>query len=359
MRREGAPVLILAGGTGGHIFPGIAVARVLQARGIAVSWLGSTQGLEGTLVPPTGIPLDQVEVSGLRGKGLRAVAMAPWRLLRAVAAARRVVGRVRPRAALALGGYASGPGGVAAWLCGVPLVVHEQNSVPGATTRLLRPLASRVLTGFPGALGRRGEHVGNPVRPEIGAISAPAERLAGRAGALRLLVLGGSQGARRLNQSLPAALALVGAGDIAVRHQCGQAGVEATRAAYAERGLAAEVEPFIADMAAAYAWADLVVCRAGALTLAELCAAGAAAVLVPLPSAVDDHQTRNAELMVARGAALRIAESDHLDAQLAGAISSLRDARPRLLAMSQAARALARVDAGARIADACLAVGRP
>ncbi|MBP6692738.1 MAG: glycosyltransferase, partial [Xanthomonadales bacterium] len=206
MSRGNGPVLILAGGTGGHIFPGLAVARTLQSRGVPVSWLGSTQGLEGTLVPPTGIPLDQVEVSGVRGKGVLALLAMPWRMLRAVLAARRVVRRVRPRSALALGGYASAPGGIAAWLCGVPLVVHEQNSVPGATTRLLKPLSQRVLTGFPGALGRRGEHVGNPVRPEISAIQAPALRLSARSGVLRLLVLGGSQGARRLNQGVPAAL---------------------------------------------------------------------------------------------------------------------------------------------------------
>ena len=355
MSRGNGPVLILAGGTGGHIFPGLAVARTLQSRGVPVSWLGSTQGLEGTLVPPTGIPLDQVEVSGVRGKGVLALLAMPWRMLRAVLAARRVVRRVRPRSALALGGYASAPGGIAAWLCGVPLVVHEQNSVPGATTRLLRPLASRVLTGFPGALGRRGEHVGNPVRPEISAIQAPALRLSARSGVLRLLVLGGSQGARRLNQGVPAALEQAGAEGIEVRHQAGSAGFEATRADYAARGITAEVEAFIADMAEAYAWADLVICRAGALTLAELCAAGTAAILVPYPDAVDDHQARNAELMVARGAALRLGESDHFDTQLAAAIGALRGARPRLLAMGEAARALARADAGARIADACLA----
>jgi UDP-N-acetylglucosamine--N-acetylmuramyl-(pentapeptide) pyrophosphoryl-undecaprenol N-acetylglucosamine transferase len=359
VKNKGGPVLILAGGTGGHIFPGIAVARTLQARGVAVSWLGSTQGLEGTLVPPTGIPLDQVEVSGVRGKGLFALLAMPWRMLRAVLAARRVVRRVRPRSALALGGYASAPGGIAAWIAGVPLVVHEQNSVPGATTRLLRPLSRRVLTGFPGALGRRSEHVGNPVRPEIAAIAIPAQRLSGRGATLRLLVLGGSQGARTLNLAVPAALALAGPEDIIVRHQSGPAGLAATRADYAARAIPAEVEAFIGDMAAAYEWADLVICRAGALTLAELCAAGVAAVLVPYPQAVDDHQTRNAELMVARGAALRLAESDDLDAQLAGILGTLRGARPRLLAMSQGARALDRADAGQRIADACLAGPRP
>jgi len=299
-------------------------------------------------VPPTGIPLDQVEVSGVRGKGVLALLAMPWRMLRAVLAARRVVRRVRPRSALALGGYASAPGGIAAWLCGVPLVVHEQNSVPGATTRLLKPLSQRVLTGFPGALGRRGEHVGNPVRPEISAIQAPAQRLSARSGVLRLLVLGGSQGARRLNQGVPAALEQAGAEGIEVRHQAGSAGFEATRADYAARGITAEVEAFIADMAEAYAWADLVICRAGALTVAELAAAGVASLLVPFPHAVDDHQTTNARFLSSAGAAILLPQ-DQLTPERLAEIRNL--SRQQLAQMAEKARALARPEATAAVAQ--------
>jgi len=350
------PVLIMAGGTGGHIFPGIAVAHELRARGVPVLWLGSTGGLETRLVPQAGLTIEVLAIAGVRGKGVVALLMAPLRIARAIASAWRILRRARPRSALALGGFASGPGGVAAWLARVPLVVHEQNSVAGVTNRILAHFAKRRLCGFSGAFAR-AEWVGNPVRGEIAALASPQERNIGRAGTLRLLVLGGSQGARALNAVLPQALARLSAAQRPnVRHQCGAKFRDAAQAAYAQAGVTAQVEPFIDDMAAAYAWADLVVCRAGALTLAELAAAGVGAVLVPFPFAVDDHQTANARAWVAAGAALLLPESEAGAERLATLLGELLADRERMLAMAQAARTLAKPDAARRIADACLEV---
>ncbi len=350
-----APVLIMAGGTGGHIFPGIAVARELAARGVPVVWLGSAHGLENELVPKSGIALETIEVSGVRGKGAAALLAAPFRIVRAIAEALAIVRRLRPRAALAFGGFASGPGGIAVWLARRPLIVHEQNRVPGYTNRTLARFARRVLAGFPDAFARDVEATGNPVRVEIAAIASPAHRLASRAGPVRVLVLGGSQGARSLNRAMPAVLRALPA-DLAVtvRHQAGRASLDATIAAYAGDPRV-KIEPFIDDMAAAYTDADLVVCRAGALTLAELCAAGVASVLVPFPAAVDDHQTRNADYLVEHDAAIRIRDDADLTTNLTAALSRLMRDRARLVAMASAARGLARPDAASRIADACLA----
>ena len=350
------PVLIMAGGTGGHIFPGIAVAQELLARGIPVLWLGSAGGLETRLVPQAGLPIETLAIAGVRGKGLLALLTAPLRILRAVFAAWRVLGRTKPRSALALGGFASGPGGIAAWLRGVPLTVHEQNRVPGATNRILSHFAKKLLCGFDGAF-KHAEWTGNPVRREIAALPPPRERFAARADALRLLVLGGSQGARALNARVPEALASMPKDRRPiVRHQCGAKLADAARAAYAIAQVQASVEPFIQDMAAAYAWADLIICRAGALTLAELAAAGVGAVLVPFPSAVDDHQTKNAAAMMQAGAALLLPEGEASAERIAAALGDLLGDRPRLLAMAEAARTLAKPDAAARIADACLQV---
>jgi UDP-N-acetylglucosamine--N-acetylmuramyl-(pentapeptide) pyrophosphoryl-undecaprenol N-acetylglucosamine transferase len=357
---SGAPVMILAGGTGGHIFPGIAVGRELVARGVPVVWLGSEVGLENTLVPKAGFPLERIRVSGLRGKGALALLVAPFRLLRAVWQARAVVRRVAPRAVLAMGGFASGPGGVASWLLGRPLLVHEQNRVPGYTNRLLAMVARRVMVGFPDAFGtRRVDAVGNPVRADIAAIPAPAERLVDRQGALRLLVLGGSQGARGLNLAVPKALAALPATLVLeVRHQAGGKMIDDARRAYADAGVGADVVPFIDDMAAAYAWADLIVCRSGALTVAELCAAGVGSVLVPFPAAVDDHQARNAEFLVTTGAAEMLREGADLAERIAAVLARLLGDRSRLTAMAVAARALARPQATGAIADACLEEAR-
>jgi UDP-N-acetylglucosamine--N-acetylmuramyl-(pentapeptide) pyrophosphoryl-undecaprenol N-acetylglucosamine transferase len=349
-----APVMIMAGGTGGHIFPGLAVARELQKRGVPVVWLGGKVGLETKLVPQAGLELESLEFAGVRGKGMLTLLLAPLRLLKAAFAARAVFKRVQPRSVLSMGGYAAAPGGIAARLAGVPLVVHEQNRVPGVTNRMLARFASHVLTGFENSFPQ-GEWVGNPVRTEIAAIESPAQRFAARDDAIRVLVLGGSQGAQSLNQQLPQVFQRRGHSvNLQIRHQCGEKHLQKTREIYAVADVDAVVEPFIDDMAAAYAWADIVVCRAGALTLAELCVAGLPSVLVPYPSAVDDHQTRNAEVLVEAGAARLVAEGGDFIKRLGVALDELVRDREQLLVMANAARRLARPEAVKRIADICL-----
>lgn len=357
-RRErlDSPIMILAGGTGGHIFPGLAVATALHARGVPVTWLGADGQMETRLVPQHGITLDTIPVRGLRGKGIATLAAAPVRVARSVMAAWRVLRARRPRAVVSFGGYAAGPGGFAAWLRGTPLIVHEQNRAPGFTNRVLAQLARRVLTGFPQTFARREEYVGNPVRADIAAIAPPERRLprhdsGTHDGRLRLLVLGGSQGARALNEAVPRALAAMAGTPVQVRHQCGAALLDEARNAYAQAGVEGSIEPFIADMAEAYAWADLVVCRAGALTLAEVCAAGIGSVLVPFPAAVDDHQTRNAEYLVERGAARLLPQGDGLDTRLAEVIAPLARDRAQRMAMALAAREIANPDAAERVAQ--------
>ena len=351
--------MVMAGGTGGHVFPALATARVLERRGFSIVWLGTRRGIESRLVPAEGIPVEWLSVSGLRGKGLGTLLVAPVRLVVALFQALRAVRRHRPAVVLGAGGFASGPGGVAAWLLRRPLVVHEQNAVAGLTNRVLARLADRVLEGFPGSFGRgvHAEHVGNPVRPEIAAVPPPERRYPAREGRARLLVFGGSQGAARLNAVVPAALAeLPESLRPAVIHQTGRGGCEETVAAYQSRGIEADVRPFIDDMAGAYGWADLAVCRSGALTVAELTAAGLPAVLVPFPAAVDDHQTRNADHVVRGGAARLLPESQLTPVSLAATLRELLEAgRPRLAQMAAAARGMAITDADERLADACVA----
>ena len=360
MSRAGKqPILIMAGGTGGHVFPALAVARALEAAARDVVWLGTERGLEARIVPAAGIDIEWLSVAGLRGKGISAWLLAPLQLTRALYQACRVMSRRRPAAVLGMGGFASGPGGVAAWLTRRPLVIHEQNAAAGLTNRLLARLARVVLQAFPGSFNSRiaAETVGNPVREEIAAIDPPATRYAARRGELRLLVLGGSQGALALNRTVPAALAgLDAAVRPLVRHQCGERTLDAARAAYEAHGVEADIVPFIDDMAAAYAWADLVVCRAGALTIAELCAAGLPALLVPYPSAVDDHQTANARPMATAGAALIVPEAELTAARLATLLRDWLASRAELARRADIARGLARPDALERIAAACLAV---
>jgi len=352
------PVMVMAGGTGGHIFPALAVAHVLRERGVPVVWLGAAGAMETRLVPQHGIEIDTLPVAGVRGKGKLTLLAAPFRLLKAVNAARAVLRRRRPRAVVGFGGFASGPGGLVAWLSGLPLLVHEQNRAPGMTNRVLSKLARRTLSGFPGSFEKE-EVAGNPVRAQIAAIAPPEQRLAGRDGALRLLVLGGSQGARALNDAVPLALAALGETNIEVRHQCGEKLRAEAERTYADAGVPARVEAFIDDMAAAYAWADLVVCRAGASTLAELCAVGVGSVLVPFAAAVDDHQTRNAEYLVENGAALLLKQDAQLAANLQPLLRTLLADPARRLAMARAARTLARPDAAARIADIVLEESLP
>jgi UDP-N-acetylglucosamine--N-acetylmuramyl-(pentapeptide) pyrophosphoryl-undecaprenol N-acetylglucosamine transferase len=351
-----APVLIMAGGTGGHIFPGLAVAECLRAQGVPVVWLGAVGGMETRVVPAHQLELHTVAVGGLRGKGLKTRLLAPLMLLRALCASLLLVRRIKPRSVLSMGGYVAGPGGLAAWLLRRPLLVHEQNRVAGFTNRKLATIAKRVLAGFADALPQ-AEWVGNPVRGAIATLPIPTQRMAGRSGKPRLLVLGGSLGARALNQMLPQALAQLTASERPeVLHQAGARGLDEAREAYASAGVEAQVVSFIDDMAASYGWADLAVCRAGALTLAELTAAGLGALLVPFPHAVDDHQTRNAEVLVTVGAAELIQERDLDVQQLAQRLSSLLQDRPRMIAMAVAARTLAKPDAADVIARACMEV---
>jgi UDP-N-acetylglucosamine--N-acetylmuramyl-(pentapeptide) pyrophosphoryl-undecaprenol N-acetylglucosamine transferase len=349
------PVLIMAGGTGGHIFPGLAVADELKRMRTPVIWIGGIGGLEQQLVPQYGWKLETLPIAGVRGKGIVAKLTAPFRLARAVASALALFKRHMPQSVLSMGGYAAAPGGLAARLAKIPLVVHEQNRVPGMTNRMLQRFATRVLTGFADVFPN-GEWVGNPVRATIAAIAPPAERYAGREGPLRLLVLGGSQGAQSLNSALPEVLRRRGARlAVEVRHQCGAKHFDQARAAYMRANIEADVVPFEDDMARAYAWADLVICRSGALTLAELAAAGVPAILVPFPHAVDDHQTRNAEAMVAAGGARLVVEGDDFVKRLGAAFEEIGD-RAKLVVMAEAARSLAKPDAARRIADICVEV---
>lgn len=358
MNRQ-APVLIMAGGTGGHIFPGLAVAEALRGQGVPVAWLGAVGGMEAKVVPEHGIDLHLVRVGGLRGKGWTTRLLAPWMLLRALFASIAVLRRLRPRCVLSMGGYVAGPAGVAAWMLRLPLLVHEQNRVAGFTNRKLATMARRVLAGFADVLPR-AEWLGNPVRASIAELPKPRERMSGRAGRPRLLVLGGSLGARALNLAIPRALANLPADSRPeVRHQTGARGLDEARAAYVAAGVEAEAVPFIADMAQAYGWADLAVCRAGALTLAELSACGLGAVLVPFPHAVDDHQTRNAEVLVAEGAAELIKETGDKGTPLnielmTQRLSTLLGDRVQLLGMAEAARKLAKPNAAEAIAKVCL-----
>jgi len=351
------PILVMAGGTGGHVYPALAVARALQARSRDVVWLGTHRGLESRIVPAAGIDIEWISVKGLRRKGALALLIAPLQLALALFQSLGVIFRRRPAAVLGMGGFVSGPGGVAAWLTRRPLVIHEQNAAAGLTNRLLARLARVVLQAFPGSFNSpiNAETVGNPVREDIAAIAAPADRFANRQGRLRLLVLGGSQGALALNRTVPAALAQLDAEmRPVVRHQCGERTLDTARRAYSDNGVDVELLPFIDDMAAAYAWADLVVCRAGALTVAELCAAGLPALFVPYPAAVDDHQTANATPMTDAGAAAIIQESDLTPELLADLLREWLQSRQALLIRAEKARALATPHSLSRITELCL-----
>jgi UDP-N-acetylglucosamine--N-acetylmuramyl-(pentapeptide) pyrophosphoryl-undecaprenol N-acetylglucosamine transferase len=354
-----APILIMAGGTGGHVFPALTVARVLREQNQSIIWLGSRRGIENELVPRDGFPLEATRVSGLRGKGVGSWLMAPLKLGLAVFDALRVMIRYRPQLVLGMGGFASGPGGLAAWMLGRPLIIHEQNSVPGLTNRLLAGLAREVLEGFPGSFsaGVNARHVGNPVRPDIAALPEPSVRLAGRQGPMRILVIGGSQGARILNQTVPSAIGLLGADhSCEVCHQTGQTDYESTREAYRSIGFDAWVDAFIDDVAECYGWADVVICRAGALTVSELMAAGLGAILVPFPSAVDDHQTKNGQYLVAAGAAVLIPQSELTAESLATELRRCCDDRSLVMDRATRARSLARPDATNDVIDLCMTV---
>lgn len=349
--------LIMAGGTGGHVFPALATARMLQARGHEVYWLGSRGGMEERLIGETDIPMSLIQVSGLRGKGKLALVMAPFRLVRALNQALAVIRELRPDCVVGMGGFVTGPGGLAAWLTRRPLLVHEQNAIAGLTNRILARFAKTVMEAFPKSFGAEvvTRCTGNPVREEFAMMAPPEERLAGREGPLRLLVVGGSLGAQAMNQTVPEALARLPA-DLrpVVRHQCGEKNLDAAREAYEQQGVEASVEPFIKDMAEAYGWADLVLCRAGALTVSELCVVGVGAILVPFPHAVDDHQTRNGQQMVDAKAAILVPQARLTADMLAETLADLGKDRDRVMNMAKSARSLARPDATERVVNYCL-----
>ncbi len=344
-------IMIMAGGTGGHVFPGLAVADRLREAGWRVVWMGAPSGMEARLVPARGYDMAWVKFSGVRGKGPATLALLPLRLIFAFWQSLRALFALRPDVVLGMGGYVAFPGGMMASLLGRPLVIHEQNSVAGMTNRILARLADRVLAGFPGALPN-ATVTGNPVRADIAALPSPGARYAARSGPLRLLVLGGSLGAQALNETVPRALALLADGArLRVMHQSGTRHIEGLKSAYRSAGVPAETVAFIDNMACAYADADLVVCRAGASTIAELAAAGVASILVPFPHAVDDHQTTNARFLADRGAAMLLPQTLLTPERLAGMLRGLD--RAGLMDIAQKARALAAPDATRAVADIC------
>lgn len=348
-------IMIMAGGTGGHIFPALAVAHKMRDAGWRIVWLGNPAGMEARLVPQHGFEMRWLDFGALRGKGLARKLLLPFNLLRGFLQARRAISQVRPNVVLGMGGYITFPGGMMAALSGVPLVLHEQNSVPGLANKVLAGVADRILTGFPDVL-KKASWLGNPVRPEIAAVPEPVERFAERTGALHVLVIGGSLGAQALNEIVPKGMALLTESEQPqIVHQAGEKHIEALKANYAAVGVQAHCVPFIEDMAGAYAWADLVICRSGALTVAELAAVGVASILVPFPHAVDDHQTANAKFLVNVGGAFLLPQANLTPDSLA----LIRNySRGQLLEMAEKARSLAKPDAAGDVANICAEIAK-
>jgi len=347
-------VMIMAGGTGGHVYPALAVARGLRSNGCSITWMGSKGGFEAGVVPDNGFPLDEVSIKGLRGKGFLSLLLAPFTLLKALLEVRSILRKRKPDLVIGFGGFVSGPGGLMARMLKIPLVIHEQNAIPGLTNRVLSKFAVVVLEAFPGSFDKAATHTGNPVREEITQVMSPAERFSSREGNMRVLVLGGSLGAQILNEVLPEALALIDE-EIrpAVCHQSGRNKLEPTQANYAKAEVQAHISEFVDDMAGAYEWADLVICRAGALTISELAAVGVGSLLVPYPHAVDDHQTVNGQFLVNASAA-HLCPQSKLDAEsLAKKLMLLIKNPNRVKAMAFSAHQMAKPDATAHVVRVC------
>ena len=354
--RPVSSVVVMAGGTGGHVFPALAVAHYLAAQGVRIHWLGTRAGIEADLVAKNGFPITYLDVSGVRGQGIGRLLAAPFKLLVAVIKAAKLINAVQADCVIGLGGYVTGPGGVAAKLTGRKLVIHEQNAIAGFTNKMLAKIADKVLLAFPHAfaLSPKVSWVGNPVRREIAALPVPELRYAEHEGAIHVLVLGGSQGAVALNELVPEAFSLLSAEQRPlIRHQAGKKNLDKADARYRSLGVTADVTAFIDDMQAAYAWADLVVCRSGALTVSEIAAAGVASVLIPFPFAVDDHQTANARFLSDAGAAALFQQRDLTAATLAETLKTLLH-RERLLEMAHIARSLAKPESTALVAAECM-----
>ena len=347
-------VMIMAAGTGGHVFPGLATAAELQQRGHEVFWLGTRSGMENRLVPKSGIELEVIDMKGLRKNGIARLLAAPFQLLRAAWQVFTILRKRKPTVVVGMGGFVTGPGGVVARLMGIPLIIHEQNAVPGLANRLLSKIATRVLEAFPGSFEaeKAALAVGNPVRSDIADIAEPKTRLGNRSGNPRLLIIGGSLGAQALNEHVPAAVGKLDI-EIDIRHQAGRGKAELAEKCYSEAGVNAEISEFIDDMAAAYTWADLVICRAGALTISELAAAGIPAILVPYPHAVDDHQTKNASYLSNRGGAMLMPQGEMDAKSLADQMRGILSDRKKLMEMAIKSRELGVVGADAAVADEC------
>lgn len=346
--------MVMAGGTGGHIFPALAVAQELQAQGHRIVWLGSEGAMETRLVPQYNIPLETLSIKGIRGNGIKRKLLLPFTLVKTIAAARRIIRRYNVDAVIGFGGFVSFPGGIAARLCGLPLIVHEQNAIAGLSNKVLSHFASQVMYAFPQVFTNQNGLVGNPVRADIAALTPPAQRFAGRQGVLNILVVGGSLGADILNKVVPQAMALLPESQRPnLLHQSGRNKLAQLQHQCAECGVKAECVEFITDMVSAYREADLVICRAGALTIAELTAAGLGAILVPYPHAVDDHQTANAQYMVKDGAAVLMPQTSLNAQSLQTVLADL--SREQCLQMAEKARALAQPDSAAKVAAAAVA----
>lgn len=354
-------VLIMAGGTGGHVFPGLAVAGYLREQGVEVHWLGTSRGLEARVVPEANIPLHLITITGLRGKGIKPLLTAPFKITKAVLQAMRIMRKVNPDVVIGMGGFVSGPGGIASWLTRRPLIIHEQNAKAGFTNKMLARFAKRVLSGFPTAFSPAPNvmDIGNPVRAEIANLPSPDKRFDGSKPSFHLLVLGGSLGAQALNDVVPRALSHLSPHERPeIMHQTGEKHFDIAKNAYESAKVQAELKPFIRDMAQAYQWADMVICRAGALTVAELCTVGLGAIFVPFPHAVDDHQTANASFMVNHEAALCIQQRELTEDRLADIVRQYSQSPEKRLHMAQAAYQLRKVNVAEKIFEICEEVCR-
>jgi len=350
------PVMIMAGGTGGHVYPALAVADELKQRGVPVVWMGTKKGIEARLVPEAGIEVDWLGMSGLRGKGILTLLLAPLKIALACYQAISIIRKRKPSVILGMGGFVSAPGGVMAWLTRVPLLIHEQNAVPGMSNRILSKVANKVMEAFPNSFKTQSEHVGNPVRRSITSLTSPQQRNKDRDDALRILVFGGSLGAARLNEIVPQACAsILKDTNLQIKHQAGPGNFDQTRINYAQLRVKAEVMEYIDNMEAMYAWADLVICRSGAMTISELAAAGVASILVPYPFAVDDHQTFNAKYLSDAGAAILLKQDDLNVDSLVEVLKNM--SRKKTLEMANIARKLGMPESTKLVAEACLMAG--